>query len=151
MFEWISRKLSGESMVEEAPSPAAPSAVASPVVTPEPAPPTEQVVANPVAKLDLEARVLEAVRMVYDPEIPVNIYELGLVYDLQVSPEGNVHIQMTLTAPSCPEAGFIPGRVETAVRGVDGVKDAKVELVWEPQWTPARMSEAAKLHLGILY
>ena len=124
---------------------------AVPAATMDPAPKTEAVAANPVAKLDLESRVLEAVRMVYDPEIPVNIYELGLIYDLKVSPEGAVNIQMTLTAPSCPEAGFIPGRVESAVRGVEGVQDAKVELVWEPAWTPARMSEAAKLQLGVLY
>lgn len=142
MFDWISRKLGSEPAVAEQalPSPA-PVSVAT----------AETPAANPVSRLDMEARVLEAVRMVYDPEIPVNIYELGLVYDLQVSEEGNVHIRMTLTAPSCPEAGFIPGRVEAAVRGVDGVKDVKVELVWEPQWTPARMSEAAKLQLGILY
>ncbi|MSO19290.1 MAG: DUF59 domain-containing protein [Acidobacteria bacterium] len=106
---------------------------------------------NPVSKLDLESRVTEAVRMVYDPEIPVNVYELGLIYELTVDPEGKVNIQMTLTAPSCPEAGAIPGRVETAVRSVEGVTDAKVELVWEPAWTPARMSEAAKLQLGVLY
>jgi FeS assembly SUF system protein len=142
VFDWISRKLGGEQTVAEEPAlaPAPESAVAA-----------GPVAANPVTQLDMEARVLEAVRMVYDPEIPVNIHELGLIYDLQVSPDGNVDIKMTLTAPSCPEAGFIPGRVETAVRGVSGVKDVKVELVWEPQWTPARMSEAAKLQLGILY
>lgn len=144
VFDWISRKLGADQTIAEEPAP-----------VPAPAPAAEvaagAVPVNPVSKLDLEARVLEAVRMVYDPEIPVNVHELGLIYDLQVSPEGNVAIQMTLTAPSCPEAGFIPGRVETAVRGVEGVKDAKVELVWEPQWTPARMSEAAKLQLGILY
>lgn len=150
MFDWISRKLASDSPDgENGPQLA--------TKDPEPAPETEPErkaelpVANPIAKLDLESRVLEAVRMVYDPEIPVNIHELGLIYDLKVSPEGVVNIQMTLTAPSCPEAGFIPGRVETAVRGVEGVTDAKVELVWEPAWTPARMSEAAKLQLGILY
>ena len=142
MFEGISRKLSGDQALEEAPAPAP---------LPEAIPDKPIETTNPVSKLDLEARVLEAVRMVYDPEIPVNIHELGLIYDLQVSPERNVAIKMTLTAPSCPEAGFIPGRVETAVRGVEGVLDVKVELVWEPQWTPARMSEAAKLQLGILY
>jgi FeS assembly SUF system protein len=142
VFEWISRKFGGEQTIaEEQPQTAAVETTAPP----------GPVAANPVSKLDLEARVLEAVRMVYDPEIPVNIYELGLVYDLQVSPDGDVVIKMTLTAPSCPEAGYIPGRVETAVRGVEGVREVKVELVWEPQWTPARMSEAAKLQLGILY
>jgi FeS assembly SUF system protein len=147
VFDWISRKIGGEPADAEG---------TQSVATKEPEPVAEAPVAtaptaNPVAKLDLESRVLEAVRMVYDPEIPVNVYELGLIYDLQVSPDGDVSINMTLTAPSCPEAGYIPGRVETAVRGVEGVKDVKVELVWEPQWTPARMSEAAKLQLGILY
>jgi FeS assembly SUF system protein len=106
---------------------------------------------NPVAVLDQEAKVQEALRTIYDPEIPVNIYELGLIYDLKIDPEGNVTVQMTLTAPSCPEAASIPGRVEAAVREVPGVKDVKVDLVWEPPWTPARMTEAAKLQLGFLY
>jgi len=110
----------------------------------------EQKMVNPVEQLDLESRVQEALRMVYDPEIPVNIYELGLIYDLQVNDEGKVDVRMTLTAPSCPEAGAIPGRVETAVKGVEGVTDANVELVWEPPWTPERMSEAAKLQLGMV-
>jgi FeS assembly SUF system protein len=107
--------------------------------------------ANPVEKLDLEARVQEALRTIYDPEIPVDIYELGLVYDLKVEPSGQVWIQMTLTAPNCPEAEFIPKRVETAVRAVEGVTDVQIELVWEPPWSPQRMSEAAKLRLGFLY
>ena len=107
--------------------------------------------ANPVELLDREAKVAEALRTIYDPEIPVNIYELGLVYDLKVDEAGNVTVQMTLTAPNCPEAGSIPGRVEAAVRAVPGVQDVKVDLVWEPPWTPARMSEAAKLQLGIFY
>jgi len=147
VFDWISRKLASEPAENESgPQIATSDAAEASAEAPASAP-----VADPVAKVDLEARVLEAVRSVYDPEIPVNIHELGLIYDLQVAPDGLVNIQMTLTAPSCPEAGFIPGRVETAVRGVAGVKDAKVELVWEPPWTPARMSEAAKLQLGILY
>jgi FeS assembly SUF system protein len=142
VFDWISRKLASEPAENES---------GPHVATTEPDTAIDANAADPVSKLDLEARVLEAVRTVYDPEIPVNIHELGLIYDLGVSPDGTVNIKMTLTAPSCPEAGFIPGRVETAVRGVQGVKDAKVELVWEPPWTPARMSEAAKLQLGILY
>jgi len=97
----------------------------------------------------LEGQVKDALRTVYDPEIPINIYELGLVYDLRVEPTGQVCVQMTLTAPSCPEAQFIPGRVEQAIREIPGVADAKVELVWEPPWTPQKMSEAARLQLGI--
>jgi FeS assembly SUF system protein len=105
---------------------------------------------NPVQVLDLEAKIIEALRTIYDPEIPVDIYELGLVYNLHVDPEGKVLVQMTLTAPSCPEAASIPPRVEAAARSVPGVSDAKVEIVWEPPWTPQRMSEAAKLQLGFL-
>ena len=120
--------------------------------TGQPAPPVaEAKAANPVELLDQEARVIEALRTVYDPEIPVNIHELGLVYDLQVEPSGQVNVKMTLTAPSCPEAASIPGRVEAAVREVPGVTGVNVELVWEPPWTPQRMSEAAKLQLGFLY
>ena len=105
---------------------------------------------NPVEALDREAKIIEALRTIFDPEIPVDIYELGLIYNLLVDPAANVTVQMTLTAPSCPEAATIPPRVENAVRAVPGVNDVKVELVWEPPWTPARMSEAAKLQLGFL-
>jgi len=117
----------------------------------KPAGASQGVAPNPVEALDREAKVLEALRTIYDPEIPVNIHELGLVYDMKVDEAGNVNVLMTLTAPSCPEAASIPARVEAAVRAVPGVKDVKVELVWEPPWTPARMSEAAKLQLGFLY
>ena len=118
----------------------------------ETAKPSEQTATpvNPVEVLDREAKVIEALRTIYDPEIPVDIYELGLVYDLQVDPSGLVNIRMTLTAPSCPEAESIPPRVEAAARSVPGVTDVKVELVWEPPWTPQRMTEAAKLQLGFL-
>ena len=104
---------------------------------------------NLLDTLVLEAQVLEALRTVYDPEIPINIYELGLIYELQVEPTGQVNIQMTLTAPSCPEAGALPGQVESAVRAVPGITGANVELVWDPPWTPNRMLDAAKLQLGI--
>ena len=97
----------------------------------------------------LEGQVKDALRTVYDPEIPINIYELGLVYELQVEPTGQVNVKMTLTAPSCPEAGEIPGRVESAVRAVPGVSGATVELVWDPPWNPQKMSDAARLQLGI--
>jgi FeS assembly SUF system protein len=98
----------------------------------------------------LRERVEDALRTVHDPEIPVNIYELGLVYDLDVADDGVVAIKMTLTTPNCPAAGAIPGEVETKVRGVDGVTDAKVELVWDPPWDSSRMSEAARLELGFM-
>jgi FeS assembly SUF system protein len=99
----------------------------------------------------LEGRVIAALRTVYDPEIPVNIYDLGLVYDLDVDAgKGSVHIRMTLTAPGCPVAQSFPATVERAVKAVKGVQDARVELVWEPPWSRERMSEAARLELGMM-
>ncbi|HEV7671116.1 MAG TPA: SUF system Fe-S cluster assembly protein [Thermoanaerobaculia bacterium] len=97
----------------------------------------------------LENAVVEVLQTVYDPEIPVNIYELGLIYDLDVQATGRVHIQMTLTAPACPVAGTLPGEIRAKVAGVPGVTEAEVELVWEPAWDPSRMSEAARLQLGM--
>lgn len=88
---------------------------------------------------------------VFDPEIPVNIYDLGLIYDIAVNDEGHVHIQMTLTTPGCPVAQTFPGTVEQAVNQVEGVSDCTVELVWEPPWSQDRMTEAARLELGIFY
>lgn len=96
-----------------------------------------------------EAEVIEALKTVYDPEIPVNIYDLGLIYDLEVFDDGSVRIDMTLTAPACPVAGEMPGMVAEAVAGVAGVGEAEVQLVWEPQWTPERMSEEARLLLDM--
>lgn len=95
-------------------------------------------------------RVIDALKTVYDPEIPVNIYDLGLIYDMNISPEGVVDLEMTLTAPGCPVAEHFPSWVEDAVRGVEGVSDAHVELVWDPPWSPERMSEEAKLELGFM-
>lgn len=98
----------------------------------------------------LEERVLAALRGVFDPEIPVNIYELGLIYDLKIDPAGAVSIRMTLTSPACPVAGALPGEVQAKVQAVAGVSSAKVELVWEPPWEMSRMSEEARLQLGLL-
>ncbi len=96
----------------------------------------------------LDDRIVAALREVYDPEIPVNIYDLGLIYRIDRDDLGVVEIDMTLTAPGCPVAQTFPGVVEAAVQNVEGVATAEVELVWEPPWTPERMSEAAKLELG---
>jgi FeS assembly SUF system protein len=93
--------------------------------------------------------IVAAMKKVYDPEMPVNIYELGLIYNLTVDDAGRADIRMTLTAPNCPVAGTMPGEVERAVRAVPGVSDVKLELVFDPPWTKDRMSEAAKLALGI--
>ncbi len=98
---------------------------------------------------DLKDRVIAALRTCFDPEIPVNIYDLGLVYELKVSKDGVVAVEMTLTAPNCPVAGSLPGEVERKVREVEGVKDAKVTLVWEPAWDKSRLSQAAMLQLGL--
>ena len=98
----------------------------------------------------VKAKIVETLRTIYDPEIPVNIYELGLVYDINVEPTGATVVRMTLTSPSCPVAGSLPGEVETKVNAVEGVTDARVELVWEPQWTMAMMSDAAKLQLNLI-
>ncbi len=98
----------------------------------------------------LEARVIEALKGVYDPEIPVNIYDLGLIYNLWIDGENNVHVKMTLTTPGCPVAQTFPGTVECAVKEVEGVNDAFVELVWDPPWSKERMSDAAKLQLNML-
>ncbi len=97
----------------------------------------------------LEAQVIEMLRTCYDPEIPVDIYELGLIYDVDVNAAGVVNIRMTLTSPACPVAGSLPPEVESKVRTVSGVSEAKVEIVWDPPWTPERMSEAAKLQLNM--
>jgi FeS assembly SUF system protein len=98
----------------------------------------------------LEDRVLAAVRTCYDPEIPVNIHELGLIYELKIEPTGEVHIRMTLTSPGCPVAGSLVDEVQSKVEAVPGVKSAQVELVWDPPWDKSRMSEAALLELGLL-
>ncbi len=98
----------------------------------------------------IEAQIIEALRTIFDPEIPVNIYELGLIYDVKVEPTGAVAIRMTLTSPNCPAAQSLPSEVEAKVKEVPGVTDAKIEIVWEPPWDPAKMSEAARLQLGMM-
>lgn len=97
----------------------------------------------------LEERVITALRGVFDPEIPVNIYELGLIYDLKIDPAGAVSIRMTLTSPACPVAGALPGDVQARVSAVPGVTSVNVELVWDPPWEMSRMSEEARLQLGL--
>lgn len=105
--------------------------------------------ATPPAAQDLEDEIVDALKSVFDPEIPVNIYELGLIYDLEIQPEGQVQIKMTLTSPGCPVAGSLPGEVKAKVENVPGVASADVELVWDPAWNPSMMTEAARLQLGM--
>ena len=99
---------------------------------------------------DLYEAVIEALKDIYDPEIPVNIYDLGLIYDVEITPEHHARIKMTLTTPHCPVAESMPGEVELRVGAVPGVGDAEVELVWDPPWDPQKMSDEAKLELGLL-
>lgn len=96
-----------------------------------------------------ESAVIEACRTVYDPEIPVNIYDLGLIYSIDIKSDGNAYIEMSLTAPGCPVAGEMPGMVSDAVAQVDGIGEVETKIVWEPAWTPDLMSEDAKLALGM--
>lgn len=99
--------------------------------------------------IQLQDKVIEALRTCYDPEIPVNIYDLGLIYEVKVERTGEVYVRMTLTAPTCPVAGSLPPEVEQKVKELPGVASAKIDLVWEPPWEMSKMSEAAKLQLGM--
>lgn len=109
----------------------------------------EDIVPDPAKTSELRPAIVDVLQTVYDPEIPVNIYELGLIYDVLVDQGGNAGIRMTLTAPACPAAQSLPVEVREKVAGVAGVASARVEIVWEPPWTKDRMSEAAKLQLGL--
>lgn len=105
--------------------------------------------AEKISKEELRERVIENLKTVFDPEIPVNIYDLGLIYDVEINDDYDAHVKMTLTTPGCPVAATFPGTVEQKVREVDGVMDAYVELVWEPPWTKDNMSQAARIELGM--
>jgi len=120
--------------------------------------PTEAVTvgSNPEGKqlsglemIAIQDKVIEVLRTCYDPEIPVNIYELGLVYDVKVEPAGAVNVRMTLTSPACPVAGSLPGEVQAKIKTIPNITAANVEVVWDPPWDPSKMSEAARLQLGM--
>lgn len=100
--------------------------------------------------MEIKDEVLNRIQTIYDPEIPVNIFELGLIYEVNVDVDNNVHVLMTLTAPNCPAAESLPAEVEQKAKEIEGVKDVRVEITFEPPWDQEMMSEAAKLELGFL-
>lgn len=100
--------------------------------------------------IQIKNEAIQEIQTVFDPEIPVNVYELGLIYDVNVDPKNNVHILMTLTSPSCPAAGSLPGEIEGKVRAIEGVGEVEVEITFDPPWSDELMSETAKLELGLL-
>ena len=110
---------------------------------------TDKLVSDPERTAALRPQIVQALSKVFDPEIPVNIYELGLIYDVIVGASGQVGIRMTLTAPACPAAQFLPSEVKRQVSSVPGVSDVVVDVVWDPPWDRDRMSDAAKLQLGM--
>lgn len=105
---------------------------------------------KPLTEDSLKQKILDAIKSVYDPEIPVNIYDLGLIYEINIYPVNNVFILMTLTSPACPSAEQIPGEIETKVRSIEGINDVKIEITFDPPYNQDMMSEAAKLELGLL-
>jgi len=132
------------------PPPTPPTPPPTPATSPAPAAAAGAASALGAPKADLKEQVVDVLQGVYDPEIPVNIYDLGLVYDVDVTPEGDVHIRMTLTSPACPVAGTLPPEVEQKVKTVAGVRSVKVEVVWDPPWDKSKLSEAARLQLGFM-
>jgi FeS assembly SUF system protein len=116
-------------------------------------PPSTAPAEEPISTVEkglIQAQAVEAARMCYDPEIPVNIYEMGLIYDILVDDFGKILVRMTLTSPHCPAAQSLPHDVETRMKAIPGVRDVRVEVVWTPPWNPTMMSEAARLELGFM-
>ena len=111
---------------------------------------TQTLPSEPAQTPDLEAQIVEAIKTVFDPEIPVNVYDMGLIYNIAVGENGHIDVIMTLTSPACPVAGTLPIDVQHKVEGVPGVETCDVDIVWDPVWNPSMMSEAARLELGML-
>jgi FeS assembly SUF system protein len=140
-------------MSENIPSFSGPAGVSSSLSASEPGDTSSAAPAQPspaMRKKLLEAKIIQVLRKIYDPEIPLDIYELGLIYDIDIRDDDSVKVQMTLTAPACPVAGSLPGQVEQQIESIPEVKSAEVVLVWDPPWSRDRMSEAALLQLGML-
>jgi len=115
---------------------------------PTPTAPASAATLNVSEIVALNDKIVEKLRTCYDPEIPVNIYDLGLIYEVKVEPTADVYVKMTLTSPACPAAGTLPGEVEDKIAVLPGVKNVRVDVVWEPTWDKSMMSEAARLQLG---
>lgn len=118
-------------------------------VTNGPQTPAAEVHLSPEQVEELRKKIVAALHTCFDPEIPVNVYELGLIYRIEVQPNGHVHVDMTLTTPACPVAGSLPGEIKQKIKKVPSTTDVRVDVVWDPPWDKSRMSEAAKLQLGI--
>ena len=116
---------------------------------PIPLPTAKQEPLNSIQKSMLESEIIESIREVYDPEIPVNVYDLGLIYGIEISDDADAHVTMTLTSPACPGAESLPGDVEEKVRQTQGVRSARVELVWDPPFSIDRMPDHIRLELGL--
>jgi FeS assembly SUF system protein len=144
-FEQLGTERLDSKPAEQPGSPGSPES--APPAAPAEPPPSELLDADQID--DLKQRIIAALCTCFDPEIPVNIYELGLIYDVTIDPAGTVLVRMTLTTPACPAATTLPPEVQRKVEGLAGVKSAKVDVVWDPPWDKSRMSEAAKLQLGI--
>jgi FeS assembly SUF system protein len=139
----------GAAVPQAVPNTVASSGAATPNAPSTAAPAPSDSPSRSIQRKLLEGKVIEAIRQVYDPEIPVNLYDLGLIYEIAVADDNSVKVKMTLTAPACPVAGSLPGEVERRIENIPEVKSADVELVWDPPWTRDRMSEAAQLELGL--
>ncbi|MFQ5348120.1 MAG: SUF system Fe-S cluster assembly protein [Rhodothalassiaceae bacterium] len=140
---YLDRFVSGET--DDAAAAAAPESEA-----PESGPPEREVPERESEEAGLEARAIAVLRQIYDPEIPVNIYDLGLIYGVEVDENGGVRVAMTLTTPHCPVAETLPMEVDMKLRTLEGVRDVDVEVVWDPPWDMSRMSDEARLELGLL-
>jgi FeS assembly SUF system protein len=114
-----------------------------------PVAPPDSANGDPLLHLALKPKIVDAICTVFDPEIPVNIYELGLIYGVEIDAENVVHVDMTLTSPACPSAQQLPAEVAYKIKAIEGVKDVNVNIVWEPPWSMDKMSEAARMHLGM--
>ena len=150
LFNRFGKKAENTGITIESSTPAVDETPASETGVAESTPTASDGPTEPIDKDDLRNRITDSMRTIFDPEIPVNIYDLGLIYEINPQDSGMVHVKMTLTTPNCPAAGILPGEVESKTRSVDGVKDCELELTFDPPWNPEMMSEGARLELGMM-